>query len=62
MVPVIRNSHLVSKIAEHGNLLSTCSWLMNREYLPTDKDRYQQIMIKAKILDYSLNWYGIAPF
>lgn len=62
MVPVIRNSHLVSKIAEHGNLLSTCSWLMNREYLPTDKDRYQQIMIKAKILDYSLNWYGIALF
>lgn len=61
-VPVIRASHIVSKITEHGNLLSTCSWLMRREYLPTDKNRYQQIAIKAKILDYSLNWYGIALF
>ena len=58
-VPVVRESHLTSKLRSTKRLSDVSTWLSMRSFLPTEGADYRVVERTATIGQWSLDWYGI---
>ena len=60
-IPVIRASHLISKLQQVKSLKDVIEWLVTREYLPEEGKHYETIDSIATVGDWNVKWYGLKP-
>jgi hypothetical protein len=60
-VPVVRTSHLLSKLARDQRLERCCDWLESGGYLPVEEVHYKVIDFERKIGRWAIEGYGIKP-
>jgi hypothetical protein len=60
-IPVIREHHLIKKLASAKTLLETINWLSKRQYLPTEGVDYEVITTSSTVGRWNTHWYGFKP-
>lgn len=60
-VPVIREYHLLKKIASVASLRALVAWLQARKYLPQEGVDYDVIWTESSVGRWKTKWYGIKP-
>ncbi len=60
-VPVIREYHLLKKIAITESLQATIDWLQGRKYLPVQRVHYEMVWTPSSVGNWKTKWYGIKP-
>ena len=58
-VPVVRTSHLLSKLAREQRLVRCCEWLEAGDYLPVEGVQYEVIDSERKIGRWAIEGHGI---
>ena len=58
---VVRSTHLIDRITQHGDLASVCEWLRQRRFLPVPDRDFERVEYPVSIGDWTLEWYQINP-
>jgi hypothetical protein len=58
-VPVVRTSHLLTKLRREQELVRCCDWLEAGDYLPVEGVHYEVVDFERKIGRWAIEWYGI---
>lgn len=61
LIPVVRISHLLSRLCHNAALKALADWLVRREFLPVKGVHYEYVPAISRIGPWELEWYGIKP-